>query len=165
MRKLLALLMILPILGLGGCDPEATGDHPQPKKNAGQAKPPEIVDPGAAEPAPIQGDPGAHNTDPGEVDVHVSWVSENNQTVVCEWSKNAPGAGHPCEGMQKGHKEGKDYIGLWEYETTGVEGDVFFLAVQGTGAVKSVECAIAWKGHYHSIAGSGNRCAGTYKLA
>lgn len=162
-RVLAALVALTTLLALVACDPEDTSHKPKPKPAAGGGvAPPQ--DPHGAEPAPIQGDPNAHNTKEGEVDLHVDWASENNQTVVCEWSKNAPGVGHPCEGMQKGHKEGKDYLGLWEYETTGVAGDVFFLAVQGTGAVKSVECAVAWKGQYHSIAGSGNRCAGIYTL-
>jgi hypothetical protein len=163
MRRILALLMIVPVLALGACDPEQ-GHSTHPKKNAGQAQKPPPVDNGAAQPAPVQGDPSAHNTQPGEVDVHVSWTSENKHTPSCEWSKNAPGGGHPCENMTDAHQEGKNYIGLWEYETTGAAGDVFFLAAQGTGAMKSMECSIAWKGHYHEIAGDGKRCSGTYKL-
>lgn len=162
MRKLIALLSLSLVFALGACDPEP-GGTPQKAPAAGGHQQP--ANPGAAQPAPVQGDPSAHNTQPGEVDIHVSWTSENKFPPVCEWSKNAPGAGHPCENMEDAHKVGKDYVGLWEYETTGQVGDTFFVAVQGTGAVKSVECSIAWKGGYHAIAGSVNRCAGTYTLA
>lgn len=161
-RSLLILAVVLPLLG--ACDPVDTNKHnAPPKPPAGKAAAP--ANPGGAQPAPVQGDPSAHNTQPGEVDLHVEWASENSQTIVCEWSKNAPGQGHPCENMSKGHKEGQDYLGLWEYETTGKAGDVIFIAAQGTGAVKWVKCSVAWKGAYHEISGSGNRCAGTYTLS
>ena len=166
-RTLAALVALTTLLALAACDPEDTGNNhkPKPKPAAGGAAPQHDNGGGeAAQPAPVQGDPNAHNTQPGEVDVHVSWTSENKFPPVCEWSKNAPGVGHPCENMANAHKVGKDYVGLWEYETTGAVGDVFFVAAQGTGAMKSMECSVAWKGQYHAIAGDGKRCSGTYVL-
>lgn len=165
MKKALALLLACT-LALAACEPEGGGGGTapaKPKPPAGGAQQPQ---PGAQQPAPVQGDPNAHNKQPGELDLHVEWTSENNKTPACEWSLNAPGLGHPCEGLQKGVQEPGvlDYIGFWEYSMTAQAGDVVFLSAQGNRGNKSIECAYFWKGAYHPFPSSGNRCGGTATL-
>jgi hypothetical protein len=161
-RKLIALLSLTLVVMLGACDPNA-GTQPQRAPGAGQAQQPAQPPAGAQQPAPA-GDPGQHNTQPGEIDLHVSWVSENKHTPACEWSKNATGATHPCEGLKDAVKEGKDYIGLWEREETGKAGDTFQLNAHGWPGTKSIECAYFWKGKYHALLSQGTQCGGTFVL-
>lgn len=152
------------MLALTACQPEAGGAHPHQNPPAGGAH---HAEPGNAQPAPAPGDPGAHNTQPGEVDLHVEWASENKKTPACEWSMNAPGKGHPCESLREAHQEapGMDYLGLWEYTTTGKAGDVVFLSAQGNIGTKWIKCSVFWKGAYHGLPDAGKRCGGTYTLA
>lgn len=167
MKKALALLLVCA-MALTACDHEqSSGDHPKQKPNAnGGAHQPQAGG-GANQPAPVQGDPSAHNTQPGEVDLHVEWASENKKTPACEWSMNAPGQGHPCEALHEGQQEepGEDYFGLWEYTTTGKAGDVVWLSAQGNIGTKWIRCAVFWKGAYHTLTASGKRCGGTYTLS
>lgn len=161
-KQALAFLALVLIFGAAGCDPNGDpSTHPRP--GAGQAHQPPAPPAGAQQPAPA-GDPGQHNTQPGEIDLHVSWTSENKHTPACEWSKNAPGKTHPCEGLKDAVKEGKDYIGLWEREETGKAGDVFQLNAHGWAGTKSIDCAYFWKGQYHPLLSQGTQCGGTFTL-
>jgi hypothetical protein len=170
MRKLLALLLI-PALAIGGCDPEPTGGHPQPKKNAGQAQQPPAVDPGAAQPAPVQGDPSAHNTQPGELDLYVEWSSQNRSKPSCEWSINKPGVGTPCANIrdpQQFQSTGR-YNGLWGTTVTAKSGDVVFLTAQGNAGTEWIQCRVEWKGKEINVGVggyevAGRHCGGTLKL-
>lgn len=160
MQRPLALLLGLAlVVTLGACDPNADDHNTERRPWPAGAQQPANPPAGAQQPAPVQADPSAHNDQPGEVDLHVSWTSENKHTPACEWSKNAPGQGHPCEGLRDAVKEGRDYIGLWEREEHGKAGDVFELSAQGWAGTKSIECAIFWKGAYHAGVTSGTRCS------
>lgn len=166
-RQIVVLAAVLALLALGAadCEPEKGGStqrQPNPPAAGQQPK----AGNGAQQPAPVQGDPSAHNTQPGEVDLHVEWGSENRKTPACEWSINAPGHGHVCENMERPEQvDGKgDYLGLWEYETTGKAGDVVWLSAQGNIGNKWINCSVAWKGKYHPLPSSGNRCGGTFTL-
>lgn len=156
-RRLLPLAILLPLLA--GCpDEPSTPPHRAPTAGPGQHR-----EPAGQQPAPVQGDPSAHNTQAGEVDLHVEWTSENSATPVCEWSKN--GAVRPCANMRKAVKDHTtDYIGLWEREDRGSAGDVFTIAATGNPGVKSIECAIAWKGKYHAGTSNGRRCGISFTL-
>jgi hypothetical protein len=166
-RRIIALGVALSLLlSMSGCDPAQDGKHSTPQKpRAGNAPPP--VNPGHAQPAPVQGDPSAHNTQPGEIDLSVEWASENKRTPACEWSLNAPGQGHVCENLKEGKQEspGEDYFGLWEYTWTGKPGDVVFLTAQGNFGNKWIKCFIYWKGAPHELPAAGNHCGGTYTLS
>lgn len=163
-RALVAVLAALALL-LGACEPEGGQPSTERRPGAPQAHTPPAG--GGQQPAPVQGDPGAHNTDPGELDLHVEWISQNRKTPACEWSLNAPGRGHVCENMQPGVQEPGvvDYIGLWEYETMAKAGDVVWISAQGNIGNKSITCAYHWKGVYHELPSSGNRCGGTATLS
>lgn len=165
-RALVALATVALALTMAACEPEGTGsDRPKPKPPAGG---PKHQNPGgeAAQPAPVQGDPGAHNTQEGEVDLHVEWASENRKKPACEWGKNAPGQGHPCEGLREAVQEekGQDYFGLWEREERGKSGDVFHISAQGNVGTKWITCTIFWKGVEEEGVTVGNRCSVTLTL-
>lgn len=164
MRKLIALLSVALVVALGACDPQA-GSQPERRPTPGNHQPPQPPQ-GAQQPAPA-GDPGQHNTQPGEVDLHVTWTSENKHTPVCVWAPpSAIGQPHPCEGLQEGTQvDGKgDYYGLWEREEHGQAGDTFQLNAHGWPGTKSIECAYFWKGKYHALYVKGTQCGGTFVL-
>jgi hypothetical protein len=162
-----AVATVAALLALTACDPEAAkrGENPGKAPAAGQGQ--QHKEPGGQQPAPVQGDPSAHNTQPGELDLHVEWESENRKTPACEWSINKPGVGGPCANMATPHQvDGKgNYIGLWEHTTTAKSGDVVFLSAEGNTGTKWVECAVSWKGKYRSLGAAGQkRCGGVYTL-
>ena len=146
------------VLLLAGCDPSAGGGGGQakPRPTAGGQQRPGLAGGGTA-PAPVRGDPSAHNTQPGEVDLHVEWVSENRTTPVCEWSKN--GVATPCTNMERPEREGGEYIGLWEYGDHGKAGDRYAINAQGFAGTKDIRCSISWKGAYHAGVTNGRRCS------
>jgi hypothetical protein len=162
MPPILAVLLLAVALLLGGCDPESSGPHqPQPKPPAAnhQAQPNNLQ-----QPAPVRGDPSAHNTQPGQVGLFVSWESENNQTPLCEWSRN--GASQPCANMQakRDDDDGIGYWGFWEHEEAASAGMTYTVNAQGTGAVKYVTCEIAWKGHIYPGTPGEHRCGASLVL-
>lgn len=163
--KVIAALAVALAL-LAGCDPNAEGGapptRPNPPAGGGQHNPGGGT---GTQPAPVQRDPSAHNTQAGEVDLHVEWSSENNNTPVCEWSKN--GVSQPCANMARGehpNPDSLDYIGFWEHGEMGQVGDVFTVNAQGTGAVKTIDCSIAFKGRYHPGVTNGRRCGATFTV-
>jgi len=170
-----ALLVVVALVSLllAGCDQEkGKSDQAKPKASATAkpkaqpavppAKPGKPQPTNGAEPAPVQGDPSAHNQEPGEVDLYVEWTSEDKYAPSCEWSKNAPGRGHPCEGLKdaskpKGHHE---FIGLWSRTEQGQAGDHFEIAAQGsTVGVTSIDCSIMYKGQVYQGQTNGRRCS------
>ncbi len=155
--------LLVALLVLTGCEPEQPSkSDTKPRAGAGQAKPPK-ADPGkGAEPAPVQGDPSAHNTEEGEVDIHVSWTNPKTAvTPLCEWSKN--GTSQPCAGMHEAVKEGKNYIGLWEYTTRGKSGDTFTVNAEGLSGTDP-DCSIAFRGVYHEGTTRGPRCGAVFTI-
>lgn len=170
MRRIAAALTALCLaLTLSACDPESAkrGENPGKAPAAGQGQ--HKGDDGqGAQPAPVQGDPSAHNTQPGELDLHVEWESENRLLPACTWGLNSPaGADQPCANVAKPHQaDGKgNYIGLWEHTVSAKSGDVVVLSAEGNRGTVWVECAISWKGKYHSLGAAGQkRCGGTYTL-
>jgi hypothetical protein len=154
-KKVLALLLACTV-ALAACEPEkGGGNHPNkpPKPPVHQPQP----QPGAQQPAPVQGDPNAHNTEAGEVDLHVSWTNpKTGTTPLCEWSKN--GKSQPCANMREAVKEGNNYIGLWEHEETGKSGDVFTLNAEGQSGTEAT-CEIFYKGQGHPGISSKTRCS------
>jgi hypothetical protein len=168
-RPIAALVTLAIALALAGCGAQAGhggSDRPKPPPAAGGGAHQPQGGAQAQQPAPVQGDPSAHNTQEGEVDLHVEWASENHHTPACEWSKNAPGLGHPCESLEDGHQEepGMDYIGIWEREEHGKTGDVFWLSAQGYPGTKWASCSILWKGKEHGGTNRGSRCSITLTL-
>jgi hypothetical protein len=153
---------------------------PEDKKPSGKASHapavPPAVPPGAGkggdgkgeQPAPVQGDPSAHNTQPGELDLHVEWQAETTRTPGCEWSLNNPGVGNPCANIakpEKAHPSDKLYLGFWEHETKARTGDVVWLSAQGVG-YDSLKCSYHWKGQYFDLPDDGGRhCGGTATLS
>lgn len=168
MKRTIAVLVALALVPLlAGC-PDSPPPSTERRPGAPQAHPQPTPHVGAQQPGPHQADPSAHNEQPGEVDLHVEWSSENKHTPACEWSKNAPGKTHPCEGLrdavqEEGHP---DYFGLWEREEQGKAGDIFQLNAHGWPGTKSIACSIFWKGTYHALPTSadGKQCGGTYTL-
>lgn len=167
MRKLLAAATAITLaLTLAGCpDDGGTSAKPSHAAPAPVGGPPPANNGGhndgqGAQPAPAQGDPNAHNTEEGEVDLHVSWTSANSNTGACLWRKN--GVESPCAGMKRAVLEPsvKKYIGLWETTTTGKAKDNFYLSFQGANGTESSECAIYFKGHPQpGEVHSGGRCS------
>jgi hypothetical protein len=163
-----ALLAVLACLTLAGCDPE--GASPTGPKHE---KPPAATA-GAGErkheKPPTAGPEAKHETDPGEIDLHVEWISENAKSPACEWSLNKPGVHEQCSGVGPGVQEpGEvDYIGLWEYTVLelGHSGDTVELYAEGNIGAKSIRCYVAWKNRYHELPydDSKRRCGGSYKL-
>jgi len=160
-RALAVAATVVLALSLAGC-PEDAGT-PQKAPTAGAHQQPPQPPAGAQQPAPVA-DPGEHNKQPGELDLHVEWVSENNRLPACEWSLNAPGRGHPCENMQKAQQVDRYYYGLWEYETTAKAGDVGFLSAQASIGGETIRCSYFWKGRLHALPDNGKRCGGTFTL-
>lgn len=161
-RKITALLIgAVLLLGLAGCGPGSGAGGGAPKK-APAAGGPQHGDPGGAQPAPVQADPSAHNTQAGEVDLHVDWTAENSSTPACEWTKN--GRSSPCAAMERGEKVSGTYYGLWEWNETGKAGDVFTVNAQGNIGVKSITCMVWWKGVYHEGVTNGRRCGINFTL-
>lgn len=162
MRRILAILLILA-LGLAGCGPQAGGESPKQHPPAGgQAPHAPGNDPNVNKPAPVQGDPGAHNTQPGYVGLFLTWESENKQTPVCEWTRN--GQVQPCNNMEAPTHEGVNWIGIWEHEEPGQTGWNYTLNAQGTGAMKAITCEIAWKGQIIPGITNGKRCGVSFQL-
>lgn len=161
--RIVGVAIMALLLMLTGCDdPNAAAPHATKAPAAGGHQP--AAPTGAAQPAPVQADPSAHNTQPGELDLHVEWTSENTKTPACEWSHNGPS--QPCANMEKPEKEGGlDYIGLWEHTVPGAKtGDTVTIAAQGSIGVKSIDCSVYWKGAYHSGTTNGKRCSIQFKL-
>lgn len=161
LKKFGTLLLLVLVFSGAGCNPESGHPSTERRPGAPQAKQPPQPAPGAQQPAPA-GDPGEHNKQPGEVDLHVDWTSENAHEPACEWSKN--GAVNSCSSMSRAHKEGKLYYGLWEHGETGQAGDVFSLNAHGWPGTNSIECSIFWKGSYHQLPSRGSQCGGTFTL-
>jgi len=162
-RTAVATAAVLLAILLGACEPEQDGGdkhQTKPRIDAGQAKPKQN-DNGNAQPAPVQGDPSAHNTQPGHVGLFLTWESENNKTPACEWTRN--GAVQPCANMRVEH-EGNTYVGFWEHEETAKAGDVYTLNAEGTGAVKWITCEIFWKGNGIEGPKTSKRCGVTRAL-
>jgi hypothetical protein len=116
-----------------------------------------------AQPAPVQRDPSAHNTQPGEVGLYVSWESQNKATPVCEYSHN--GRTFPCNNMVSKHDdEAADngepaWYGFWETVFPAKAGDTISLNAQGADrSVVYVTCEYSWKGHIGSGTPGERRC-------
>lgn len=168
-RRGVAFLSLALLLGslLAGCEPESgDGRKPaqtKPRVDAGQAKPKGGDNGGNAQPAPVQGDPGAHNTQPGMVGLFVHWESENKITPVCEWSRN--GVSQPCANIASQHDDDSPgYYGFWEHEESAIAGTTYAVNAQGTGAIKVITCEIAWKGTIYPGVKQGSRCGASLTL-
>ena len=172
MRRTIAVALSLAVtvlLGAGSCDVSkpSTEHSASAQAPAKPAVPPVVQQPtpppGAQQPAPCP-DPGCANKQPGELDLHVEWVSENRKTPSCEWSLNSPGLGHPCENLQEAHQVDRYYYGLWEYETTAKAGDIGWLSAQANIGGETIRCSYFWKGALHDLPSSGKRCGGQFTL-
>lgn len=150
---------LLLLLSAADCDNPPSGDRPQQHPPAAGNKP---APQNPAQPAPVQGDPHAHNTQPGYVGLFLTWEAESRATPVCEWTRN--GTVQPCNNMESPTHEGATWIGLWEHEELAKTGDRYTLTAQGTGAVKTVTCEIAWKGQIIPGVTRGGRCGVSYQL-
>jgi hypothetical protein len=144
-----------------GGAPTSAAAKPAPAVPPVKPGKPKGGDDNGAEPAPVQGDPSAHNQQPGEVDLYVEWTSENRSLPSCEWSKNAPGQGHPCEGLTAPQRPvpDHDYVGLWSRTETGKTGDHFEISAQGNAGVTSIDCSLMYKGAVHQGTTNGRRCS------
>lgn len=162
MRRLMLALAFLVLLA-GGCDPEPSGSdrpvlHPNPGAvhgNGGHG------DPNVNQPAPVQGDPEAHNTQPGYVVMFVTWKSENKLIPAITAAVN--GSPIPLGDISAPTLEGdRAWHGDWEWEGPGKVGDTYTVTAKGKGTL-SLACEIGWKGQFHSdIQRYG--CAQTYTL-
>jgi hypothetical protein len=167
---LAGVLVFMALTAEEGCAPSDGSSKPEPKPPAPAAGA-QHADPGAAQPAPVQGDPSAHNTQPGELDLSIEWASENKKTPACEWSLNAPGVGQPCANMATPEKAVPNglYLGLWEHtvSTSAKAGDVVFLTARGNIGSNWVKCYAYWKGQQHAFPFDDGRkqCGGTWTLS
>lgn len=159
MRRAVAVLVAALAL-LAACDPESGGAPSTQRRPGAGGQPP--VNPGGQQPAPVRGDPGAHNTQPGHVGLFVTWEAESRVTPICEWTRN--GAVQSCANMEQPTHEGDTWIGIWEHEETAQTGWTYTLNAQGTGAVRVITCEIAWKGQIVPGVSSGKRCGAKYQL-
>jgi len=162
--KLLAVpLAVALLLSLAGC-PDDPKLPPKKAPAAGQHQNPPKIDPGINQPAPVQGDPSAHNTQPGSVGLFVTWQSENSTTPVCEWTR--AGAVQPCADITAVRdSDFPGWHGFWEHDEPGKIGTTYTLTAQGTGALQFITCEIAWKGQIHPGTSTGNRCGVSYTLS
>lgn len=171
-RTIPTLVAILALLAVSaeGC-PDEGGSSSKPEK------PPAVPAPakgdgggGGAQPAPVQGDPSAHNTQPGELDVSIEWASENKKTPLCEWSLNAPGVGQPCANIATPERAVPNglYLGLWDHlaSTTAKAGDVVYLSARGNIGSNWIKCYAHWKGAMHTFPfdDAHKSCGGTWTL-
>lgn len=156
-----ALLAVGLLLSLAGC-PDDPKLPPKKAPAAGQRQNPPKLDPGINQPAPVRGDPSAHNTQPGQVGLFVTWEAESRTTPVCEWTRN--GVVQPCANMEQPTREGNSWVGIWEHEERATAGAVYTLTAQGTGAVKVITCEIAWKSQIHPGISQGSRCGASFTL-
>lgn len=149
MIKRIGLIIILALtFGLAGCDPEPTGGHPQPKPPANGGHVQEPPNPDANKPAPVQGDPEAHNTQEGYVVMFVTWKSETKRVPSITATKN--GVPLPLGNISPPTNEAdRAWHGDWEYEEQGVIGTVYSIKSSGP-SLLSVACEIGWKGQFHS---------------
>lgn len=165
MKKIVAFIALGAML-LSGCGtPDKENNHSTQRRPGAGAQPAQPQG-GAQQPAPVQGDPGAHNNQPGELDFHVEWASENRKTPACEWSVNAVGVGKPCAKIETPEQvDGKgDYFGLWEHTEKAKAGDIAWLSAHGNMGTKWIKCSISWKGSYHELPSKGKHCGGTFTL-
>jgi hypothetical protein len=161
--KVYGLITLMVVAFATGCAQQGK-DTGEPAKAPAPGKVEEPKGgPAVQQPAPVQGDPSAHNTQPGEVGLFLNWDSENKATPVCEWTR--AGAVQPCANLQaKRDEDGIGYYGMWEHEEPGKVGTTYTLTAQGTAAVSGMTCEIWWKGQGHLGESNGRRCGVTFTL-
>lgn len=157
-----SLALVLGVFSLA-CAPGKPGDG-KPSEGAhppAVGQPPKIGngggDDGKAQPAPVQGDPSAHNTQPGEVALFLEWNSENKSAPLCEWTRN--GAVNPCTNPYIHRSEKFGYIGSFQHDEKATAGMTYTIVGEGTGAVTFMECSISWKNNLHVGKSTGRRCS------
>lgn len=161
MRRCLTLLAVFALLGVAACEPQKDDGHNTPRRpGAPQAQP--TVNPGNQQPAPVQGDPNAHNTQPGHVGLFVTWRAQSRATPICEWTRN--GAVQPCGNIEQPTHQGNTWIGVWEYEEPAQTGWTYTLNAQGPGAITDITCEISWKGQIIPGVSAARRCGVSYQL-
>ena len=159
----LAAVLALFVLACGPEEGKPDGKS-QPAQNAGPGKVQnQQPEPGANQPGPIQGDPSAHDTHPGDIELQAIWESETNKKPEIEYSIGA-GQIPANAGAMTVTKHGNRYVGVWTFTTPARSGTTYGLTMFGTPSFIVARCVVMYHGQFPDAQEADRHCAASYTV-
>lgn len=164
-RYIIAILAVVLALFALACGGEDGGDgKSQPARRSGpNAVQNQAPEPGANQPGPVQGDPSAHDTHPGDIELQAIWESETSAKPQIEYSIG--GGQIPAgAGSMTVNKHGNRYIGVWTYPVPAQSGVTYGLTMFGTASFKTARCVILYHGQFPNAQEDRRNCAASWRV-
>lgn len=161
---IVALVSLLALLALVACTPKDGDNTSQPARRKG----PNVVqnqpaEPGANQPGPVQADPSAHDTHPGDIELQAIWESETSVKPQIEYSIGGGQVPAGAASMTV-NKHGKTYIGVWTYAVPAQSGTTYGLTMFGTSSFKTARCVILYHGQFPNAQEDRRNCAASWTV-